>query len=36
MDIDFEILKILGYNDRETFHSVSKMLYKSPVNIKSL
>jgi DNA-binding Lrp family transcriptional regulator len=33
-DIDFEILKILGQDGRETYHSISKMLDKSPVTIK--
>jgi Lrp/AsnC family transcriptional regulator, leucine-responsive regulatory protein len=33
-DIDFEILKILGQDGRETYHSISKKLDKSPVTIK--
>ena len=33
-DIDFEILKILGQDGRETYHSISKQLDKSPVTIK--
>jgi len=33
-DIDFEILKILGQDGRETYHSISKRLDKSPVTIK--
>jgi DNA-binding Lrp family transcriptional regulator len=33
-DIDFEILNILAQDGRETYHSISKKLDKSPVTIK--
>ena len=33
-DIDIEILKILSEDGRETYHSISKTLDKSPITIK--